>query len=33
MFDSGALLTTIIGCIAKYCRSFLAVVNTLYANF
>jgi hypothetical protein len=33
MFDSGASLTTMIGCTAKYCRSFLAVVNRLYANF
>jgi hypothetical protein len=30
---SGASLTTIIGCTAKYCRSFRAVVNTLYASF
>jgi hypothetical protein len=33
MFDSGASLTTMIGCTAKYCCSFLVVVNTLYANF
>jgi hypothetical protein len=33
MFDSGASLTTMIGCTAKYYRSFLAIVNTLYANF
>jgi hypothetical protein len=33
MFDSGALLTTMIGCTAKYYRDFLTVVNTLYANF
>jgi hypothetical protein len=33
MFDSGALLTTMIGCTVKYYRSFLAVVNTLYASF
>jgi hypothetical protein len=30
MLDSGTLLTTIIGCTTKYCRSFRAVVNTLY---
>jgi hypothetical protein len=33
MFDSGASLTTMIGCTAKYWRSFLDVVNTLYASF
>jgi hypothetical protein len=33
MLDSGASLTTIIGCTAKYCRIFCAVVNTLYASF
>jgi hypothetical protein len=33
MFDSGASLTTIIGCTAKYYRSLRAVVKTLYANF
>jgi hypothetical protein len=33
IFDSGASLTTIIGCTAKYCRNFCAVVNTVYANF
>jgi hypothetical protein len=33
MLDSGASVTTIIGCTAKYCRSFHAVVNTLYASF
>jgi hypothetical protein len=33
MFDSGALLTTMMGCTAKYYRNFLTVVNTLYANF
>jgi hypothetical protein len=33
MFNSEASLTTMIGCTAKYCRSFLAVVNTLYASF
>jgi hypothetical protein len=33
MLDSGASLTTIIGCTAKYYRSFRAVVNTLYASF
>jgi hypothetical protein len=33
IFDSGASLTTMIGCTAKYCRNFCAVVNTLYANF
>jgi hypothetical protein len=33
MFDSGASLTTIIGCTAKYCRNFCAVVKTLYASF
>jgi hypothetical protein len=33
MFDSGASLTTMIGCTAKYCHSFLAAMNTLYANF
>jgi hypothetical protein len=32
MFDSGALLTTIIGWTAKYCRNFHAVMNTLYAS-
>jgi hypothetical protein len=31
--DSGASLTTIIGCTAKYYRSFRAVVKTLYASF
>jgi hypothetical protein len=30
MLDSGASLTTIIGCTAKYCRNFCAIVNTLY---
>jgi hypothetical protein len=33
IFDSGALLTTMIGCTAKYCRNFRAIVNTLYASF
>jgi hypothetical protein len=33
IFDSGALLTTMIGFTAKYCRSFRAVVTTLYASF
>jgi hypothetical protein len=33
MLDSGASLTTIIGCTAKYCRSSRAIVNTLYASF
>jgi hypothetical protein len=30
IFDSGASLTTTIGCTAKYCRNFRDVVNTLY---
>jgi hypothetical protein len=33
IFDSGASLTTIIGCTAKYCHSLRTVVKTLYANF
>jgi hypothetical protein len=33
ILDSGASLTTMIGCTAKYCRSFRADVNTLYASF
>jgi hypothetical protein len=33
MLESGASLTTIIRCTVKYCRSFRAVVNTLYASF
>jgi hypothetical protein len=33
ILDSGASLTTMIGCIMKYCRSFCADVNTLYASF
>jgi hypothetical protein len=33
MFDSGASLTTIIGCTAKYCHNFRVVVKTLYASF
>jgi hypothetical protein len=33
ILDSGASLTTMIGCTAKYCRSFRAVVNTLYVSF
>jgi hypothetical protein len=33
IFDSGASLTTVIGCTAKYCRNFRAVVKTLYASF
>jgi hypothetical protein len=33
MFDSGASLTTMIGCTAKYSRNFCAVVKTLYASF
>jgi hypothetical protein len=31
--ESGASLTTIIGCTAKYCHSFRAIVKTLYASF
>jgi hypothetical protein len=33
ILDSSASLTTMIGCTAKYCHSFYAVVNTLYASF
>jgi hypothetical protein len=33
ILDSGASLTTMIGCTTKYCHSFRAVVNTLYASF
>jgi hypothetical protein len=33
IFDSGAPLTTMIGWTAKNCRSFLAVMNMLYASF
>jgi hypothetical protein len=33
ILDSGASLTTMIGCTTKYCCSFRAVVNTLYASF
>jgi hypothetical protein len=33
ILDSGASLTNIIGCIAKYCRNLCAVVKTLYASF
>jgi hypothetical protein len=33
ILDSGALLTTMIGCTAKYCHSFCVIVNTLYASF
>jgi hypothetical protein len=33
ILESGASLTTMIGCTAKYCRSFRAVVKTLYASF
>jgi hypothetical protein len=33
ILDSGASLTTIIGCTAKYCHNFHAVMNTLYASF
>jgi hypothetical protein len=33
MFDSGASLTTIIGCTAKYCHNFRAIVKALYASF
>jgi hypothetical protein len=33
ILDSGASLTTMIGCTVKYCRSFHADVNTLYASF
>jgi hypothetical protein len=33
ILDSGASLTTMIGCSVKYCRSFRVVVNTLYASF
>jgi hypothetical protein len=33
IFDSGASLTTMIGCTTKYYRNFRAVVNLLYASF
>jgi hypothetical protein len=33
MLDSGASLTTMIGCTVKYCHSFRVVMNTLYASF
>jgi hypothetical protein len=33
ILDSGASLITMIGCTAKYCRNFCAIVNTLYASF
>jgi hypothetical protein len=33
IFDSGASLTTMIGCTVKYYRNFHVFVNTLYANF
>jgi hypothetical protein len=33
MLDSDASLTAMIGCTAKYCRSFRVIVNTLYASF
>jgi hypothetical protein len=33
ILDSGASLTTMIGCTMKYCRSFHAVVNMLYVSF
>jgi hypothetical protein len=33
MLDSGASLTTIIGCTAKYCRSFHVVLSTQNASF
>jgi hypothetical protein len=33
ILDSGASLTTMIGCTAIYYRSFRVVVNTLYASF
>jgi hypothetical protein len=33
IFDSGASLTTMIGCTMKYCHNFRAVVNMLYASF
>jgi hypothetical protein len=33
ILDSGASLTTMIRCTTKYCRSFRADVNTLYASF
>jgi hypothetical protein len=33
IFDSGASLTTMIGCTVKYCLNFCVVVNTLYASF
>jgi hypothetical protein len=33
ILESGASLTTMIGCTAKYCRSFRAVVKTLYVSF
>jgi hypothetical protein len=33
ILDSGASLTTIIGCTAKYYCSFRAIVKILYASF
>jgi hypothetical protein len=33
ILDSGASLTTIIGCTAKYYRNFHVVVKILYASF
>jgi hypothetical protein len=33
ILDSGASLTTMIGCTVKYCHTFHADVNTLYASF
>jgi hypothetical protein len=33
IFDSGASLTTMIGCTEKYCRNFHAVVNMLMQAF
>jgi hypothetical protein len=33
ILDSGASLTTMIGCTAKYYHNFHAIVNTLYASF
>jgi hypothetical protein len=33
ILDSGASLTTMIGCTKNYCRSFRSVVNMLYASF
>jgi hypothetical protein len=33
ILDSGASLTTMIGCTTKYYRNFCVVVKTLYASF